>query len=199
VKLLPVDPVVDGVVGETDGEVLDGNVDPHVWVEPGRFIEMVTVTAKAMQGADPDAAATFAANAQTYLAELRALDAEFTTGLAQCESKALVTSHRAFGYLTNRYGLKQLPIAGISPDEEPDPKSLEAVAKAAKAEGVKVIFFESLVPKKLADTVAKEIGATTDALNPIEGLTAEELAAGESYASIQRTNLGALRKGLRCT
>lgn len=198
VRLLQVDPVVEGVVGEADGEVLDGDIDPHVWVDPGRYIEMVTVIADALSAADPAGADAIAANTETYLADLRALDSEFSAGLANCASKALVTSHRAFGYLANRYGLKQLPIAGISPDEEPSPKSLEAVAKAAKAEGVTVIFFESLVPKKLADTVAQEIGASTDALNPIEGLTAEEIAAGESYASIQRTNLVALRKGLRC-
>ena len=91
------------------------------------------------------------------------------------------------------------PIAGISPDEEPNPKSIEAVAAAAKKENVTVIFFESLVPKALADTVAKEIGATTDALNPIEGLTQEELDAGTTYTSIQQANLASLRNGLRCS
>jgi zinc transport system substrate-binding protein len=109
-----------------------------------------------------------------------------------------VTSHRAFGYLANRYGLVQLPIAGISPEEEPNPKSIEAVANLAKAKGVTVIFFESLVPKKLSETVANEIGATTSALDPIEGLTAEAAAAGSNYVSIQQDNLSALRAGLRC-
>ena len=61
-----------------------------------------------------------------------------------------------------------------------------------------MVYFESLVPPALADTVAKEIGAATDALNPIEGLTQEELDAGTTYTSIQQDNLASLRKGLRC-
>ena len=199
VKLLGVDPVIEGVVGETDGEVLAGDVDPHIWVDPVRFAEMAKAVEVAMTKARPDSAEMFAANLLTYTKTLTDLDSEFAAGLKTCESRAIVTSHRAFGYLSNRYVLKQLPIAGISPDEEPNPKSLEAVAAAAKKENVTVIFFESLVPKALADTVAKEIGATTDSLNPIEGLTQEELDAGTSYVSLQQANLAALRNGLRCS
>ena len=198
VKTLRVDPVVDGVVGETDGEVLAGDIDPHVWIDPVRFAEMAAAIEKAMSEARPAMSEVFAANLAAYTMTLTDLDAEFVAGLKTCESRAIVTSHRAFGYLASRYNLKQLPIAGISPDEEPNPKSIEAVAAAAKKENVTVIFFESLVPKALADTVAKEIGANTDALNPIEGLTQEELDAGTTYTSIQQANLASLRNGLRC-
>jgi zinc transport system substrate-binding protein len=111
----------------------------------------------------------------------------------------LVTSHAAFGYLADRYHLVQAAIAGISPEAEPDPKSLAATARYAKARGVKTVFFETLVPRKLSQTVAQTIGARTDALNPIEGLTANERKAGVTYTSIQRRNLTALVRGLDCT
>lgn len=199
VDLLPVDAPVEGVVGEVDGEVLEGDIDPHVWVDPTRFAAMVKTMAETLQELSPQDASDIEENAKTYVAGLDKLDGEFAKGLEQCESTAVVTSHRAFGYMTQRYGLKQLPISGISPEDEPDAKSLEAVAAAAKREKVTVIFFETLVPKKLSETVAREIGAGTDALNPIEGLTSEELDAGETYASIQRKNLASLRAGLRCS
>lgn len=198
-EMLPVDAAVPGVEGEVDGEVLEGDVDPHVWVDPVRFAAMTEDIEAALASLVPADAVGIAARAATYRATIEALDGTFRSGLATCESKAIVTSHRAFGYLANRYGLEQLPIAGISPDEEPSPKSLEAVAAVAKAKGVKVIFFESLVPKDLSETVAAEIGATTDALDPIEGLTQEDLDAGVNYVKIQEKNLASLRKGLRCT
>ena len=198
-EMLPIDAPVPGVEGDIDGEVLDGGVDPHVWVDPVRFAAMTTDIEAAMASLVPADADAIATRANAYRATIEALDGEFRSGLAKCESKAIVTSHRAFGYLANRYGLEQLPIAGISPEEEPSPKSLEAVAAIAKEKGVKVIFFESLVPKALSETVAAEIGATTDALDPIEGLTQDDLDAGVNYVKIQQNNLASLRKGLRCT
>jgi zinc transport system substrate-binding protein len=197
-KLLKVDNAVDGVEGDVDGEVLDGGVDPHVWVDPVRFAEMIKIIEATLIEIAPIEAQAISARAKTYRATITALDTQFKAGLAACESTAIVTSHRAFGYLANRYGLQQLPIAGISPEEEPSPKSLEAVAKAAKAQGVKVVFFESLVPKALSDTVAQEIGATTSSLDPIEGFTQKDIDAGSTYVSVQQQNLQSLRAGLRC-
>jgi zinc transport system substrate-binding protein len=193
-----VDPAVAGVEGEVDGEVLVGNTDPHVWVDPVRFSEMVGEITDMLKVLEPKNAAAITARSVAYRATIDALDGAFRSGLSSCASTAIVTSHRAFGYLANRYGLEQLPIAGISPEAEPNPKSIEAVANLAKAKDVTVIFFESLVPKKLSETVASEIGATTSALDPIEGLTAEAAAAGSNYVSIQQDNLSALRAGLRC-
>ena len=120
-------------------------------------------------------------------------------GLASCNSKVIVTTHRAFVYFADRYGLTQIPIAGISPEIEPDPKTLEAVAAAAKANNVQVIYFEEYVPPDLAETVAREIGATTDALSPVETIDDEGLANGADYDSVMRTNLASLKTGLGCS
>ena len=59
------------------------------------------------------------APAGALVAELATLDGEFRRGLARCERRELVTSHAAFGYLADRYGLEQIPITGVSPEAEP--------------------------------------------------------------------------------
>lgn len=194
---------IPGVRGEVDGgrgpESLRGGRDPHVWVDPARFIAIARRIERSLIKVDPAGRDTYEANARTYLASLRKIDRDFRRGLRGCRSPVLVTSHAAFGYLADRYGLQQAAIAGISPEAEPDPASLAAIARYAKANDVRTVFFETLVPRKLSETVAREIGARTDALNPVEGLTRAELDAGTTYESIQRANLQAMKKGLECT
>jgi zinc transport system substrate-binding protein len=199
VELLSVDPQLDGTQGEVDGEVLEGDVDPHVWLDPSRMITMVEAITDTFAELDPDNEDQYRANAEEYLTDIRGLDGEYRTALAECRSRVIVTSHRAFGYLADTYDLRQIPIAGISPDVEPDPRTLEAIAAEAEAEGVTTIFLESIAPPDLAETVANEIGAELDLLDPIEGLTQEQLDAGETYASIMRDNLQRLVAGLDCT
>lgn len=199
IDLRPVDSGIPGVRGEVDGEVLEGGRDPHVWVDPAQFIAMAERIQAELIDADPDGRGIYEANGRAYIAGLKDLDDSFKGRLDTCDTRTLVTSHAAFGYLADRYDLKQAPIAGISPGDEPDPQSLAATAKLAEADGVQTVFFESLVPKDLAETVAAEIGAKTDALNPVEGLTEDEIAAGATYSSIQADNLRRLEKGLGCT
>ena len=67
-----------------------------------------------------------------------------------------------------------------------------------RADGATTVFFETLVSPRLAETVAREAGAKTAVLDPLEGLTSEEARAGEDYFSLMRANLAALRKALGC-
>ena len=110
---------------------------------------------------------------------MTALDTEFRTGLASCTRKDLVTSHAAFGYLSQRYGFTQVPIAGLSPDVEPSAAQLAQVADFVKAHGVTTIYAETLVEPAFAETVAKSTGAHLATLDPIEGLTST--SAGHGY------------------
>jgi zinc transport system substrate-binding protein len=199
VELLPVDPQLAGTQGEVDGEVLDGDVDPHVWLDPARMIAIVEAMVDTLSRTNPDDADEYRTNADAYLEDLVGLDAEYRTALAECQSRVIVTSHRAFGYLAEQYGLRQIPIAGVSPDAEPDPRTLEAIADEAMAEGVTTIFLEELAPPDLAETVAAEIGAELSLLDPIEGLTGDQIENGTSYAAIMRENLERLVDGLGCT
>lgn len=199
VTLLDVVAQLDGTEGETDGEMLASGKDPHVWLDPANMIAMTTAVADSLSQLKPEFATEFNAAAKSYIAELQALGSEIDTKLATCESRALVTSHRAFAYLAKRANVRQVAIAGVNPEEEPSAKSLEAIASFARANKVSTIFFETLLPADLAKTLADKVGATADLLDPIEGISSEDLASGASYISIQRDNLSRISKGLRCS
>jgi zinc transport system substrate-binding protein len=169
--------------------------DPHVWLDPTRLAGIADKLAERLGKADPAHAADFTARAATLRTELTALDGEFKTGLANCARRELVTSHTAFGYLADRYELTQIGITGIDPETEPSPQRLAAVAAEAKEHGTTTIFFETLVSPKVAETIAKEVGAQTAVLDPIEGLT----DGSADYFSVMRANLAALKLGLECS
>jgi zinc transport system substrate-binding protein len=172
--------------------------DPHVWLDPVRMAAIVDRVAAALAKADPAGASTYEANALAYKGELATLDAEFTAGLMGCARKRIVTAHEAFGYLASRYGLTQTAITGLSPESEPDPKHLAELADEVKADGTTTVFTETLVSPKVADTLAREAGVKTAVLNPLEGLTSDEVKAGASYVSVMRSNLATLRTALGC-
>lgn len=180
---------------EEEGKTI---VDPHVWLSPPLVAQMADRIAAGFAKADAPNAAYYRENADALKAKLETLDAEYRRGLADCARKDFITSHAAFGYLAASYGLTQVAITGISPDAEPSSKALAEIAKFAKDNGVKYVFFESLVSPKLSDTIAKEIGAKTLVLDPIEGIIPEELAAGRDYLSVMRDNLANLQIALQC-
>jgi len=183
----------DGAVDLLQGAALIGgeeNADPHVWLDPMRFAAMARRVATAMgrpAAADP------------LVADLERLDREFRTGLAHCERRELVTSHAAFGYLARAYGLTQVPLTGVVPEAEPSARDIEALVREVEHTGATAVFFEPLVSPRLADTVAREAGVETAELDPLEGLTDDEVSAGDDYFSVMRANLAALRKALGCT
>ena len=109
-----------------------------------------------------------------------------------------MTTHAAFGYLARRYRLEQIPITGLSPEVEPTPRELEEVVDRVRDAKATTVFFETLVSPRLAETVARETGAATAVLNPLEGLSEDELERGADYLSVMRENLRALRRGLGC-
>lgn len=166
-----------------------GTVDPHVWLDPLRFAQLTERIGAELGGEDP---------ARQFASRLRALDREYEDGLADCGRRELVTAHDAFGYLGERYGLEVVPVTGISPEAEPTPRDLERVSELVRARGVTTVFVEPLLSPEIGETVAREAGAEVATLNPLEGLTEEELARGENYFSVMRTNLEALREGLGC-
>ncbi|HEY1094690.1 MAG TPA: zinc ABC transporter substrate-binding protein [Glycomyces sp.] len=180
---------------EHEHEELEGT-DLHVWLDPMRYGQIATAIGDGLAGLDDTAKADYTANAEALAADLTDLDAEFTDGLAARTSDAIVTSHAAFGYLADRYGLTQVAISGLSPDQEPDSQRMAEVAHYVEENGVTTIFFETLVAPDIADTLAAETGARTAVLNPLEGLTQEQADAGEDYFTVMRENLATLQTAL---
>ena len=94
-----------------------GKTDPHVWLDPLRFAQIVRRIGAALGRP---------ARADALARRVLALDSEYRAGLAHCARNDFVTSHAAFGYLAARYGLHQIPITGIDPESEPSPSHLHA-------------------------------------------------------------------------
>ncbi|MEV0236659.1 metal ABC transporter substrate-binding protein [Nonomuraea sp. NPDC050786] len=166
--------------------------DPHLWLDPSRLATVATKLGERLAAADPPHAQAYKDRAAKTASALGALDQEFAKGLSTCRTKTLVTAHEAFGYLADRYGLKQVGIT-LDPEQEPSPTRLSEVGKLAKAEGVTTIFTESLVSPKVGEVLANEIGAKTAVLDPLESKPAGD------YLSAMRDNLKTLQTALGCT
>lgn len=175
-----------------DHDEEDG-ADPHVWLDPVRLSAIAGAVADRLGELAPERADAFERRALDLSAELKQLDGELQEGLADCRRTQLVTSHDAFGYLADAYGLEQVPLSGLSPEDEASPKRLAEVARYAKEQGVTTIFFEELVSPKVAESLAREVGATATALNPLEGPPADG-----DYLTEMRVNLKTLRTALDC-
>ncbi|XVX19932.1 metal ABC transporter substrate-binding protein [Actinomycetota bacterium] len=174
-----------------------GPLDPHFWLDPTKYATVATALGERLATADAEHAAEYRANAKAFAGKLTALDKEFKDGLASCKSRDLVTGHAAFGYLAQRYDLHQVGISGISPDVEPNAAQMKDLVEHVREAKVGTVYAETLVSPALAETIAKEGGATVAVLDPIEAVT--DKSAGDDYLEIMRSNLATLKKGQQCS
>ena len=181
---------------EEDHEGHDhGDLDPHFWLDPLRLADVGDAVADKLAEIDPKHATAYADNAAALRTDLEQLDADFTTGLADCDRDVIVVSHNAFGYL-ERYGLHPAPVVGLSPDAEPNPATIADVQQLIEDEQITTVFSERLAPKRLTEPLAEDLGLKTAVLDPIEGLTDD--TADEDYVSLMRANLAALKEANGC-
>jgi zinc transport system substrate-binding protein len=173
--------------------------DPHIWLDPILVKQEVVNIEKGFEEIDPKNAAYFQKNAKELNIKLDQLNTDFKQGLSSCQQKDFITSHAAFAYLAGAYGLRQISISGLSPDQEPSARQLADIAKFAKENNVKYIFFESLVSPKLSETIASEIGAKTLVLDPIEGISDDNIKKGKNYFTVMKDNLKNLQTALQCS
>ena len=155
-----------------DHAVDDGHdhsdADPHFWQDPLLMADLADAVADGLAEVDADGAATYRRNADELRADLEALDAELTKGLAGCERDTVVVSHEAFGYL-ERYGLHFEGIAGLSPDAEPTPAVLAELEELIKAEGITTVFSERLASPAMAESLASDTGVRDRGARPDRG------------------------------
>ncbi len=193
-------PAVQELVPEVEAKVVDAldlvgpvSQDPHVWLDPVLMEEIVNLVKDALSDIDSRNQSRYARNAEELIDELRTVDDSYQNGLSRCQRRQFVTSHEAFGYLAARFNLEQIAISGIDPEQEPSARRLREVADLVRRGRITTIFFETLLPADLAETVARETGATTAKLDPIE--SAPERG---DYLVAMRSNLVELRKALNC-
>ncbi|WP_395571486.1 metal ABC transporter substrate-binding protein [Streptomyces sp. BK79] len=172
----------------------EGGKDPHIWLDPVKYAEVAEGVGKALQKADPDHAADYKKNTEALLGKLDELDTKFETGLKDTKTKVFITTHAAFGYLAERYGLTEEAINGLDPESEPSAARVKELARTAKEDGVSTVFYETLVSDETAKTVAKDAGLKTDVLDPVEGIT--DKSRGDDYIQVMEANLKALQAAL---
>jgi zinc transport system substrate-binding protein len=183
---------------EEHAEEEHGAADPHFWLDPSRLAAVGQAVADELTAADPEHADEYAAGALRLGQRLDELDQEFADGLAACQGASLVTSHAAFGYLADRYALEQVGISGLDPEAEPSPARLREIGDLVEERGIKTLYSETLVSPKVTETLASDLGVNTAVLDPLEGLSEADTAAGEDYVSVMQANLAQLEEGLVC-
>ena len=183
--------------GDEDHEGHDhGSVDPHFWLDPTRYADVAEAIAEQLSEGDPDHAEEYSANAEAFVADLTELDEELTADFAQCEQEDLVTGHAAFAYFADRYGFHQVPVSGLTPDAQPSPAAMADLIEHVEEEGITTVYAETLVPRDLAETIARDAGAEVLVLDPVAGVTDE--SAGSDYLEIMRSNAEAVSQGQEC-
>lgn len=175
---------------------LSGHIDPHVWVSPKKALLAVDRITKALCQADPGNAEKYTKQGLAYSKELQKLDEELTKLGETAPRKKFITAHAAFGHLAADYGLEQIAVAGISPEEEPTPGYLQNLVQIIRREKVKYIFMETLASPKLTELLAKETGVKILVLDPIEGLDEEGRKENMNYVKLMQRNIANLRVAL---
>ncbi|MGY1621013.1 metal ABC transporter substrate-binding protein [Geodermatophilus sp. SYSU D00965] len=167
--------------------------DPHFWLDPLRLAIVARDVGAALAELDAGAADDVEARVAAVEATLTDLDQQYVTALAPCRGATLVTGHEAYGYLAERYAVRQVGIAGIDPAVEPTPARLRDVAETVQESGVRTVFFDAAASRATASALADDLGVVTDVLHPVE-----RVAADEDYLGLMRQNLAALQRGLVC-
>ncbi|ROR74104.1 metal ABC transporter substrate-binding protein [Bogoriella caseilytica] len=179
---------------DADGQPIEGtSVDPHFWLDFDRMSAVAEYVAAELGEIDPEGAEHYAERAEALQADFAALDAEYSEGLAECETRTVVAAHEAYGYLAYNYDLEQMGLSGLDPESEPSPARLAEVRRVVEASGVSTIYAEDLINPAVAEAFAQDLGISVAMLDP-----AEMEPEGGDYRQAMRDNLEALREGLGC-
>lgn len=171
--------------------------DPHAWLDPIRAIQLAENIKNALVELMPEAATQFESNFALLKQELQALDQKFIQMVAEVPKDTIIVSHAGYGYWTDRYGIKQIGIAGISPMNEPSIRQIQEVIEYAEHYNINYIMFEQNIPTAIAETVLSQIGAVKVSLHNLESLVAADLKSNEDYISLMEKNIEALRTALQ--
>lgn len=172
----------------------EGGKDPHIWLDPVRYAQVAEGVGKQLAKADPRHAAAYEKNTASLVERLRTLDEDFTDGLESRKGDTFITTHAAFGYLAERYGLHEEAISGLDPEAgSVSGARLKELHKVAKEDDVSTVFFASGASDGTAKTLARDLRLKTGVLDPVE--TVEDTEK-QDYFSVMRQNLVALRTAL---
>ncbi|MED2973693.1 zinc ABC transporter substrate-binding protein [Fictibacillus sp. B-59209] len=174
-----------------------GDKDPHIWLDPVYSIQMAKNIEQALIKLNPKAKADFTKNYLSLKKDLEKLDTSFNQTIKKSPHKEIIVSHAAYGYWEHRYGLKQIPVSGLSTSQEPSQRQLQDLVKHVKAKHIHYVLLENSASDKLARVVEHETGTKTLKLRNLETLIPKDAEANEDYLSLMQKNVQVLKQALR--
>ena len=177
------------------GEGIDEKTlyDPHTWLDPEKAGEEAQIIADKLSELDKEHKEIYQKNAKKFIARAQELTKKYQPIFEKAKQKTFVTQHTAFSYLAKRFGLQQLGIAGISPEQEPNARQLTEIQEFVKTYKVKTIFTESNASSKVAETLVKSTGVRLKTLNPLEADPQND----KNYLENLEENMSILAKELK--
>jgi zinc transport system substrate-binding protein len=170
-------------------------VDPHIWLDPVLAKQQILNILRGLVQAAPADAGYFTSNAAKYTSHLDTLNSEILNVTAHAKTRYFVTFHEAFAYFAARYNLTQIPVAGPF-EEEPTPSDIHNVIVSITTYRLCYVGYESLENPNLAQSIASQTHAALVLMDPIEGLSQSDQAAGKTYLTKMRDNLVSFRLAL---
>jgi len=173
------------------------DADPHAWQSVGNAKIYVANIRDALATADPADAAMFRANAARYLAELDTLDADVRAAVAKIppERRKVISTHNAFGYFAEAYGITFIAPLGVSTETEPSARDIAAIISQIRREKIPAVFLENMSDDRLISRIAAETGARVGGTLFSDALT-DEKGDAPTYIAMVRHNIRALTSAL---
>ncbi|MBS1154718.1 MAG: metal transporter substrate-binding protein [Proteobacteria bacterium] len=173
------------------------SLDPHAWQDPVRVQQMVKNIAEALSTADPAGAADYQARAASYSKKIDQLMAWAQQEVASVPpgKRVVLTSHDAFAYLGQRFGIRLISPQGVSTESEASAKDVARLIRQMKKEGIRALFMENISNPKLIEQIARETGTQPGAKLYSDALSRD--AATGNYLGMYRHNIGALVAGMK--
>jgi zinc/manganese transport system substrate-binding protein len=172
-------------------------IDPHAWQAVGNAEIYVKNIRDGLSEADPEDKAMYDANAAAYLGKLDALDKEVRAAIARIPAgrRKIITTHDAFGYFSDAYGITFIAPEGVSTDAEPSAKEVAKIITQIKEQKIPAVFIENITDPRLMQQIARETGATIGGTLYSDALSGPNGPAS-TYIDMMRNNVGEFSKAL---
>lgn len=170
----------------------DSDYDPHIWLDPLRMIEMGQIIKDELIHLNPENTHIFDQNYELLVEDLISLDEHFINTLRGASTKEIIVSHAAYQYWEERYGIKQIPISGITSTDEPSQKELVQIVKNIKEKNLKYIIFDQTGEHRLSTIIQNHTKTKKRTIHDLEVLTENDINNNENYLTIMEKNLQTL-------
>lgn len=184
--------------GEDDAHGDGPEYDEHIWTSPVNAMAMVGALSERLCELDADNAGAYAAAADDYIARIAEIDAAFEEVVEGGVRHELVFADRfPFLYFVRRYGLDYAAaFPSCTAQTEPTPQTMLSLIRRVSQDGIPVVYTIEMSTRKVAGTIAEETGARIRTLYSLQTVTQAQFDAGETYVSLMRENVEAVREGL---